>query len=551
MPEVVKNLGVFRLAAIAAVALAAAGLLFWFAIQSAKPPMGLLFSGLEARDSAAIVEKLEAQGVAYELRADGTTILVPQEEALRLRMTFAQEGLPAGGGVGYEIFDNQDTLGVSSFQQSVNKLRALEGELSRTIRALDVIENARVHLALPEKRLFRENAQAPSASIVVRPRGNRRLSNEQVAAIQHLVASAVEGMTPERVSVVDDKGQLLANGEGADTPGAMQSRQQERQAAFEERVRAQVEDIVASIAGPGKARVQVSADMDFTRTTRESVTYDPDGQVLRSTQTRSNSQDSQNTESQENVSVGGNLPDGESAGGGTDQSRETEQGSETTENFEISNTKEVQVVEGGELKRLSVAVAVDGNWVTPEGGGAAAYQARSEEDMQKIATLVRSAIGFSETRGDTLEVVNVQFAQAAAESLPPEESGFMGLTGPMILRLVEILILALVTLMAILLIFRPLIKRLLEQSAPGLAPAGAIAGPGGTVIAGALPAPGQAATADQAMIAGPKSETESMIDIAKIEGQVRESSVKKVGEIVNAHPEEAMSIMRAWLHESR
>ncbi len=204
MPDVVRTMGVWRLAAIAGVAFAAAGLIFWFAIQSAKPSMGLLFSGLDPRDSAAIVERLEAQGIQYELRGDGGTIMVAQDEALRLRMEFAGEGLPAGGGVGYEIFDSQDVLGVTQFQQNVNKLRALEGELSRTIRALEGVESARVHLVLPERRLFQDDAAKPSASIVLRLRGGR-LSDEGVAAIRHLVASAVEGLSPERVSVVDDK----------------------------------------------------------------------------------------------------------------------------------------------------------------------------------------------------------------------------------------------------------------------------------------------------------------------------------------------------------
>ena len=556
VPEIVRSLMGWRLAAIAGVTLAAAGLLFWLATQATKTPMGLLFTGLDPRDSAAVVERLEAAAIPYELKGDGSTILVPQDQALKLRMTLAGDGLPAGGGVGYEIFDDQDALGVTSFQQNVNRLRALEGELARTIRSIDRIEQARVRLVIPERKLFTDGAAQPTASIVIRSRGGR-IAPEQVQAIQNLVASAVEGLTPQRVSVVDEKGELLAGGQGDSSVAATQSALDARKAAYEERIRRQVESIVAATVGAGSARVEVSADLDFNRRIRETTTFDPDGQVVRSTQTRSSNADATNTEGADAVSVGNNLPGeqdpGGAAGGGTDASRETNVQTDETTNFEIGSTKETETQEGGTVKRLSVAVAVDGVWTT-SAEGARTYQPRSPEDMQKIEALVRSAVGFDEKRGDTLQVVNVQFAQEEAQTLTPEEEPFLGLGKSDIMKLIELGVMALIALLAIFLVFRPLMSRLLAPISiaggmPQIAgPAGVamVTGPDGAPVP-ALPSPG----GGMAAIAGPRgNDIEKMIDIAQVDGQVSASSVKKVGEIVQRHPEEAVSIMRQWLHES-
>ncbi len=550
MPEFMRSIMGWRLAAIAGVTLLAAGLLFWLATQATKEPMGLLFSGLDPRDSAAIVERLDAANVPYQIKGDGSTILVPQDRALRLRMQMAGEGLPAGGGVGYEIFDKQDALGVTSFQQNVNRLRALEGELARTIRSLDRIEQARVHLVIPERKLFNDAAANPTASIVIRARGGR-IAPEQVQAIQHLVATAVEGLTPARVSVVDEKGQLLAGGEGDNSAASIQAALDGRKASYEERVRRQVEGIVASIVGPGRTRVEVSADLDSSRRIRESIKYDPDGQVVRSSTSRTSNADNTNRSGADAVSVSTNLPEENTPGvDGSESSREVNTQTDETTNYEISSEKVTETQDGGTVKRLSVAVAVDGVWAT-SAEGARSYQARSDEDMQKIDALVRSAIGFDEARGDTLQVVNVQFAQEEAQTLTPEEEPFLGLGTSEIMKLIELAVLAIVALLAILLVFRPLITRLL---APITVPAGLpqLAGPAGAALGpaaadGAMP---QLTSAGGVPALTGPSEGEQMLDIAQVDGQVSASSVKRVGEIVVKHPEEAVSIMRQWLHET-
>ena len=205
--DVLKKLGAGRLAAMAAVTLALIGFFAFVIMRFTEPSMATLFTGLDLKDSAAIVKELDSSGVPYQLRGDGSSILVPSDSVARLRMTLAQDGIPSGGGIGYEIFDKGDSLSATNFVQNINQLRALEGELARTIRSIDRVEQARVHLVIPEKALFQRDREEPSASIALKVRGG--LDPGQIRAIRHLAASAVEGLKPERVSIVDETGALL------------------------------------------------------------------------------------------------------------------------------------------------------------------------------------------------------------------------------------------------------------------------------------------------------------------------------------------------------
>ena len=281
--DFVKSLGAARLAAMGAVTLALIGFFVFLMIQMTTPTMVPLFTDLAVDDSASIMKELDRQGIDYKLKNDGAIILVAKDKVARLRMKLAEGGLPKGGGVGYEIFDKSDALGATTFIQNINHLRALEGELSRTIRSLDRVEAARVHLVLPDRPLFSRDKAEASASIVLKVRGT--LEPSQVRAIRHLVASAVNGMKPERVSVIDETGRLLADGAKTDDQlsGAAVD---ERKTAYESRLRREVENIVSSVVGPGHSRVQITADFDFNRITQTSDKYDPDSKVVRSSQTR-------------------------------------------------------------------------------------------------------------------------------------------------------------------------------------------------------------------------------------------------------------------------
>ena len=277
------------------------------------PQMTTLFTDLTADNSSAIIKDLERQAIPFELRNEGAVIMVPKDKVTRLRMKLAESNLPKGGGVGYEIFDKSDALGTTSFVQNINHLRALEGELARTIRAIDRIQAARVHLVLPERPLFSRETPEPSASIVVRVRGS--LEPPQIRAIRHVVASAVNGLKPQRVSIVDEAGRLLADGAGGDNESAAGD---ERRSAFEKRMRNEVEAIVSSVVGQGRARVQLTADFDYNKITQTSDKFDPEGRVLRSSQSREESSATAGDSGQ--VTVNNELP-GNQANGGPDRAR--------------------------------------------------------------------------------------------------------------------------------------------------------------------------------------------------------------------------------------
>ncbi len=545
--EFIRTLGAPRIAAMGAVTITLVGFFAFLMLRVTAPQMTPLFTDLTFEDSTAIVKELERQGVPYELRNDGNIVMVPKERVGRLRMGLAEGGLPKGGGIGYEIFDKSDALGTTSFVQNINNLRALEGELARTIRALDRVQAARVHLVMPERPLFSRDKVEPTASIVLKVRG--ALEPQQVRAIRHLVASAVNGLKPQRVSVVDEAGHLLADGAGDDGNGGEVSAD-ERQATFEKRLRQQVEAIVSSVVGPGRARVELTADFDFNRVTQTSDKFDPEGRVVRSSQTREET--SATNDGRENqVTVGNEIPGGgnqrqapapEANAAPRDQSRKSEE----IVNYEISKISKTEVIEGGRVNRISVAVLVDGTYGKNDKGDAS-YQPRSKEEIEQIAALVRTAIGFDQKRGDQVQVVNLRFAETPANPIV-EPSGWLSalqFTKDDIMRAIEMVVMGLLGLVVLLMVVRPLVRRVLTPDERALAlPASSPAGDG-------LPVAAVVAVADPGpVVKAEPSQTAKMIDIAQVQGQVHAQSVQKVGDLADKNPRETVSIIRQWLNES-
>ena len=486
--DFVKSLGAARLAAMAAVTLSLIGFFSFVMIRMTTPQMVPLFTDLALDDSAAIVKDLDRQAITYEIKGNGTSILVPKEKVGRLRMKLAESGLPKGGGVGYEIFDKSDALGATTFIQNINKLRALEGELARTIRALDRVEAARVHLVLPDRPLFSRDKVEASASIVLKVRGE--LEQQQVRAIRHLVASAVNGLKPERISVVDETGRLLADGASSDNPFGGGGGD-ERKLAYENRLRREVETIVNSIVGPGHARVQITADFDLNRITQTSDKYDPDSRVVRSSQTREEQSGSSDSAGGP-VSVGNNLPGAGGNGNGNDNNNagksDTSRKTEEIVNYEISRTTKTEVTEAGRVNRISAAVLVDGIY-TRNDKGEMVYAPRSKEEIDRIAALVRTAIGFDAKRGDQLEVVNLRFAEPTPQPIK-EPTGWMSyfqFTKDDIMSGAELGVMALLGFIVLLMVVRPLVRRIITPDGAvagrGLGYAGAAGiGPGGILV---------------------------------------------------------------------
>ena len=531
-----RGLGAARLTAMVAVTAALIGFFAFVIIRVTTPQMTTLFTDLSTEDSSAIIKDLERQAIPFELRNDGAVIMVPKDKVTRLRMKLAEGGLPKGGGVGYEIFDKSDALGTTSFVQNINHLRALEGELARTIRAIDRIQAARVHLVLPERPLFSRETPEPSASIVVRVRG--ALEAQQIRAIRHLVASAVSGLKPQRVSIVDEAGQLLADGEGSDNENVVGD---ERRSAFEKRMRNEVEAIVSSVVGVGRARVQLSADFDFNRITQTSDKFDPEGRVLRSSQTREESSASGDSSGQVTVNnelPGNQRPDGASSA--KDQSKKTEE----TNNYEISHTTKTEVTEAGRVNRISVAVLVDGAY-TRNDKGEMVYQERAKDQLDRIATLVRSAIGFDQKRGDQVEVVNLKFADSPAVTPIAEPTGLMGMlqfTKDDVMYVIELGVMMLLSLVVLFMVIRPLVKRILaSESNP------ALTGHDGVPALTDGSAAAAAAGGGQSLI--PAAAGMNQIDVAQVQGQVHAQTVHRVGELAERNPNETANIVRQWLSE--
>jgi flagellar M-ring protein FliF len=544
--------------------------------RATAPQMSPLFTDLSADDSAAIIKDLERQGIPYDIKSDGGVVMVQREMIPRLRMKLAEGGLPKGGGVGYEIFDKSDALGATSFVQNINHLRAMEGELSRTIRALDRVQQARVHLVLPERPLFSRDKAEPSASIVLKVRGS--LETQQVRAIRHLVASAVNGLKPQRVSVVDESGRLLADG-AEDGSGASTD---ERKVAYERRLREQVESIVTSVVGPGHARVQLTADFDFNRITQTSDKFDPESRVVRSSQTREEILGNGDANANA-VSVGNELPGGNARPESAQQSRDQNRKSEEIVNYEISRTTKTEVIEGGRVNRISVAVVVDGIYAKND-KGEVTYQPRSKEEIDRIAALVRTAIGFDQKRGDQVEVANLRLAETPTFPVS-EPTGWMSMlqfTKDDVMRWIELGVMALLAILVLLLGVRPMIRRIFTVPNAGaidaaglrtivgpggvittVSPSGAATsvGPGGVVVptgmnistgaAGSITSAGgpnvSIVGSDEAVAIS--NRTSAMIDIAQVQGQVHAQSVQKVGELADRNPNETVAIIRGWLHE--
>ncbi len=559
--QTLKNFGATKLLITAAIIVGFGSGIHYLAGRAGNPELALLYSNLDLSDAGKIVSKIEGMGVEAEIRGGGTQVYVPASKVARLRMEMAEAGLPRGGSLGYEIFDRDEALGTSSFVQDINRLRALEGEIGRSIGSIAQVSSARVHLVLPRRELFSRERQEPSASIVLSLNGPGRLNNNRVQAIQHMVAAAVPGLSPEKVSIVDDRGNLLARGDN-NTDILSAGNLEEMRVAQENRLSRIIEGLVEKHVGPGKVRAEVSMVMNFDREQTQTEEYDPDGQVVRSTQTVTEKETSQEGGGG-NANVEAELPGGAGAGGNTGQSSSDR--TEETVNYEITKKVKNHTREIGAIQKLSVAVMVDGSYkAAASEGGEPTYTARSEEEIDQIKTLVRNAIGFNEKRGDTVEVINMQFAQIEPQGTIAEEPSLFSLTQPDVVRLIEAFIVGLMGLLMLLMVVKPVLIRILE-GAPKSEPAPSVTvGEGASATAGdgANAAANEAGTSDSANNnaandANPSppvpqnAQMEKMLTLQQVEGQVRESSVKQISALIEDKPTDAVNVVRDWMNEAK
>ena len=551
--ELIRQLGPVRLAALAATGIAVLGFFIFLSSRLSTGGMALLYGDLDPQDSGQIIQTLQSKNIPYDIKAGGKQIFVPGDQVLQLRVSLAESGLPGGGSVGYEIFDDNQGIGTTNFVQNINLVRALEGELARTIGAMRNVRGARVHLVMPRRELFSREKQEASASVVLQVQGSSRLNNEQVQAIQHLIAAAVPSMDPQKISVLDDRGQLLARGNG-DSASAAAGTADEMRVGFENRMRQAIIELLERTVGLNRVRAEITAEIDYDRVVENAEIFDPDSQVARSTQTVQENEKSSENDDQDTVTVQNNLPETEATAAGTGTSAASQLSrTEETVNFEITKTIRNRIKESGQIKRLSVAVLVDGKYIENDDGDKV-WQPRAADELAQLETLVKSAVGFNEQRGDSVEIVNMQFVKL--EPLEFDDGSlFLGISKEEFMQLAEILVLAVVGLLVILLVVRPVLTRLFESMPTALAggPAGALGDQEGVALAQLT---GPEATADMAELLEEDEEEiedesllDQMIDINQVEGRVRASSLKQIGEIVDKHPEEAIAIVRNWMYQ--
>ncbi|PIR32695.1 MAG: flagellar M-ring protein FliF [Alphaproteobacteria bacterium CG11_big_fil_rev_8_21_14_0_20_44_7] len=545
--EPIKKLGIKKLMIMAGAGVAVIVAILIATLTAGNGSHAPLYTNLSLEDSQRIVTELESRAVPYSLGANGTQILVPAEQIMRLRMVFAEQGLPSteGATIGYEIFDKSDKLGTSSFVQNMNQLRALEGELARTIASINQVKSARVHLVIPKRELFKKDRNVPTASIQISMNGSEKLSGGEVAAVRYLVATAVPGLNVENITVIDDRGLLLARGgEDENDPAMFASNAQEYKTGYENKVRLRIEELLEKFVGMGNVKAQVSAEIDFDRVVTNSETYDPEGQVARSIQTTEESETSAGGAGG-NVSVANNLPDGSAgAGGGGGDKREK---IDEVTNYEISKTVKNHVSETGKVNKLSIAVLIDGIYETDEESGEIAYKERDEAELNKLEELIKSAVGFDEERGDSLEITNLPFSPDFGGY---QAEGMLDWLKQDLQSVVQILVMGLVAILVVMMVVRPLVKRALEinlqhddfeADQPQL-----LTGPGGAMmrIPGGIEGGGESG----GFLGGGDEESEGLAALTGLKNRSKPSSIKKMNEIIDQNPNDALTALRLWMY---
>ncbi|WP_370303136.1 flagellar basal-body MS-ring/collar protein FliF [Pseudooceanicola sp.] len=556
-----QSLGRMRLALLGGTGLVLLLALFFGLRMVMAPDYVQLYSGLTPATASSVIDTLEQDGFRVQLSDSGSTISVPRESLPRARMALADQGLPSDGTPGWELFDDTSGLGMNSFLQRVNRLRAMEGELARSIQTIDGVAAARVHIVLPEREAFSRERPDPSASVIVRGAASRTISRRQGNAIRALVAAAVPDLSPMRVTVLSASGETILAEEGE---GAAEVTLQSVRAGIEERMAQNITQILSARVGAGNARVQVSVDLNGERQVVRQQSFDPAQRVVRSTETTEESNEDRELAAGE-VGVNGNIPaelaDGADAEGGNSNTSER---TREIVNYEIGKTESETIREPGEVRRLSVAVLVNGIYNIAD-NGEVDYAERDAEELARLEELVKSAVGFDEARGDIVSVDSLRFMDYSMDVGDPVRPSMGQLVSEhfgSILR--GVMALALVT--AILGFgVRPLMRQL-QSAGPGTALA--VAG-GGEAAAPAAETPQIAqqggaqpqvvhtnpqqsvGVVHSGTVTAPNGGGQELVRLASVEGAVQRGWIDTVSRTIEAQPDESLRVVKSWLAEER
>lgn len=493
-----------------------------------RPNHETLYAGLDSEDVTRIGAVLNEAGITFDISTDGKTIKVPIGRTARARMLLAEKGLPRSDNAGYELFDKMGSLGLTSFMQEVTRIRALEGEIARTIQTLNGVKAARVHLVLPDPGSFRSNRQAPSASVVIRAGSGGKLKS--ASAIRHLVAGAIPGLSVDRVSVMSTDGTLLASGDDAATaaPRNMVSLEQE----VSTRLHDNLKMTLAPFLGFENFKASVAARLNTDQRKIKEIVFDPDVRVERSTKVVKQVDSAQNKKGSADASVQQDVPLEESANSSGENSQENKERREETTNYEI-NSKEVSTLTNGYLiEKLSVAVVVNSERIAELLKGKEGSK-KPEELMTEIRELVSSAVGYDKSRGDTFKITSVDFMSNGSTLEALEGPGVMAQLAKQGGTLISALTIIIVTLLVIMLGVRPALR--LVAGAPN-SEAEALAGPDGVAALesadGAASAPMLGTAAQDEGVVGPAGKTANPQERLKV--------------LVDQDEQQAIMVLKRW-----
>ncbi len=418
-----------------------------------KPDYKVLYSKLTPEDASKVVNMLKGSKEPYQIEDNGQTVLVQADRVYELRLKVAGEGNLHGQGLGFEIFD-EIKIGQTDFVQHINYQRALQGELARTIMEFPQVEKARVHLVVPKKSLFIEEQTQPSAAVVVKLKEkDGKLSPKEIQGIVNLVSMAVEGLDKKRITITDQNGQSVYQPADDESVQGMSTTQLDFKAQMERKLERRIEELLTPVIGPQKIIARVNTELDFSHKTIKKELFNPDSQVVRS-----------ETRSEETVAgkanLEGNVPEANFRGdgfSGTQSSQDSSRESRTT-NYEINKEEQQIVSPVGELKRLGVAVIVDGTYTKDEKTGAYTYVPRTAEEIARIKSLVSSAVGLDKDRGDNIEVSSIAFGAMDMSEGPSLVRNFIEMGQ----RLGKPLLTGLLVFLFLILVVRPVIMALIR-----------------------------------------------------------------------------------------
>ncbi|MFT8953439.1 MAG: flagellar basal-body MS-ring/collar protein FliF [Gluconobacter sp.] len=542
-----KQLGLPRLAALGGVGTAMLILLGVLVMHGMNTTTGLLYRDLEAHEAGEIVDQLSKAHIKYRLEDQGSTIMVAEDDVARARLMLAENGLPSGGSVGYEIFDKGNGFTATQFEQTINETRALEGELERSIRLIHGVRNARVHLVLRHRELFSTDEQSAQASVLLSMDGGRRLDEENISAVVNLVSAAVPGLDARNISLIDNRGHVLLK-EGQGALGGGQSPEEQRR-SIEQRVAREVEDLLGASLGPGHVRVETNISMnnDKVRETQES--YDPDQQVLRSQQTKN--EKNINTQGNTNTTVSNNLPN---ANAGQQQSGSQSSRQEQTNNYEIGKTVRTLIQDQPRISRISMAVMVDGI-SQADGKGHTVWQPRNSEELARLTALTKSAIGFDQNRGDIVTVMSMKFNDVETDMKPSASAWEKFLSRSNQMEAVRFGLFVICLGMVLFFVVRPLLRPVGKQnnsvllSLPGsnVGLQSGISSQQGNLDNPVVLTSNQLPTSTGPSYVNAEPLEEETVSVNGVQGRIRASSVQKVVDLVETHPSESIALVRGWL----